>query len=420
MQKQGLLPGRDNEASITECYDVANNVLVESKANALKDRANGLKVLPFDNADEIIFPQSLINQAIEHNKEQQRYPWLQTSTEIRNLEQATAKLIWKNIIKKIRVKNDAQIFIDNAEDDIILNKLLIEGNSFAKSDYDTFINGEENPKDVDAEYSALYYSTEIAEHMSAMIQHEKISIINSEFWSDRFSTNANANTNKKTWNVFILFNSLKFDITYNDNNAIVVKLPREMPYPNAVALNNSANVFAANFSLHNGSSYIRCKLGYSKVPKTVPIDINEELMKIVNQYMVQDYKVLPLLVLLDEEDELGRGISEVVSQITSIEEKFSTIESIVSLSNKLSAKKINVDNILAETIKNDVLSQYEYGSFDDVATAVDSICNFKLYDINDNILKQGFARICENIGYVNTHIELLKIFNHLYRHKESQ
>ena len=408
MQRKGLLPGVDNENKVELHYDVVNNNIFEVKAVNLREHSNGIQIKQIDNESEIVFPRSIINEHLLMDKQTGRYQWLQTTTTIKNIEKHHGQLLWRNLNKKINITGKGRISVDGLENAPLINSLIINDEVFPISDYDQYIIEHEVPTDIDKDYTNIFYSDEIPEQLAQTLKKGKIALVDSNFWDKRYADNDN-----KDIKVQILFNCEKFKIQYNTIKTIILQVENAMPYSKCIALTDHNNLFGSKFTLYNDFGAITSTLGYSKKSIGDEICLQDILGSLIEQYKTQDLSILPLYLLLDDEENFLKSVPLVVQGLATIESKLAAIENLNIICSKITKKNVNLDVVLGGIAESEILSKGHYDTFNQVTRVFDQILMYSQFASSRSVVQASIVYILHNIDYViKDHLDTLNILSY--------
>lgn len=281
MQKRGLLPGTDRTDGVDITFNAYDNS-VEAGVGKYVQNQRGIAVKQIDETN-IVFPGPLVLEWLNKQKTAKLYQWLQSTTEIKNLETTEGKqpkILWKNNERKISVQKDGTITIDDFDAEAPEQRLLFS-DEFIRS-LQLEMPYEASKQSLDGFFDdtkEIFFAGNLAKKIQ--MATEKARLI--------FCKKIPENIEGKSKRLIVIYGGDGFACVINGKQ-MSITLSEAMPVPNAICITDTGNIFAAITPLHNGSLSTEFTIGYCK--KQSPLDSTGEIERIIRGHGRRDIRIL--------------------------------------------------------------------------------------------------------------------------------
>lgn len=327
MQMQGLLPGMTSEDTFIIYYDLCSGVL-RSDANIYTEKSTGIEVVDIQEAEDVEFPSSDIREwllSLQGEKRKKGMSWLTPTTTIFDIRSLETNLLWKNVSRKIELREGLEWKIVG-EDDQSINEITLEETEFA------YLDGfEELPKlsikNPDTEIKKIVPIEEVGALIKEAVLQDNLFCVDERYYYEK--ENKKLKPNSKL-SIGLVYGAEEFEIK-SDKKQIIIKMQEKLSEENGFYMNSSESIQVGIINVFAGSVSKEMPIAYVSLDNKT--DIKSELFRVVDDYYQKDYVVLFILL------ELGckELFLEYVSNLVEIEE---TISKKAKLIEDLNAKSI--------------------------------------------------------------------------------
>lgn len=413
LQSEGLLPGEDRNERVSFLSDVLEHKLELYNNNKLDSKAKGIKLVDFDenNEDEdikegdknyddskIIFDYNKAKEIIESYRDKDKFPWLQETSEIKDIIRGEHTILWSNIKDEIHLLEDGKIELKNRKESENINKIIIKNiNKIFTNNYDFELN--------DFDYSIfpnlvnIYASDRINEQLQNIFKNKDYIIINKKLYKDEIKTNAD---------FILIYGADDFSIDIN-NKKIYITLNEDMPLKNCIALNkDKTNINIANFNIHNDFGNGNIILGYAVNNKYS--NLTSIIKEIINKYQNKDRRILFVNLFIGGVDEFRNNILEIFNSKENFNE---AVDFLYEITNQ--AKEINLKDNNRETIINYILSyNKKANSIKNINTLIEYLKDVHSKLNNNDIISKLYISIIKKNNIISANLaDTNNLFNFL-------
>lgn len=380
MQKQGLLPGKDKPDNMVIYYDVISSHLFENVGNTYKEKPFGCEVIQLQDTDDVTFPSSKVRQLIldaQKEPHKRKYQWLQSTTQIRDLQSLDSKIMWKTVVKKLELGEGGLCKVQDAGDDAKISGLAFYDGVLPES-ADNSSLPEVIFDSPDEELKTLFFISEINGKLNENIKRDEKFVIDSNYWQDKMISNMSP----KNLSVIIVSNAKEFKVELV-GKSLRLQLTENVLPDKCVYLGNSELICAGLLRLHNPGGYKNLEVCYS--PKSKSYNFASVIMDIVDRYYKNDSRILMLLPVVGLNELMLEYVEKVINECQDIAGKAELLENIDSVYFTLFNKKAGLGNMIQRVFVGNVLDNKTFGNSEDVCKLIGQICQVKIYK-NDDVL----------------------------------
>ncbi|WP_157151824.1 hypothetical protein [Brachyspira sp. SAP_772] len=438
LQSEGLLPGEDGNERVSFLSDVLENKLELFNDNKLDKTPKGIKLVDFDKDDDlendlddeydynddfddddfddennsneedelenddnskIIFDYNRAKEIIESYKDKNKFPWLQATSEIKDIKRGIYTILWKNFNNEINLLENGKIELKDRKEDQNINKIVIENiNKIFTNNYDFKLN--------DFNYSKfsnllnIYTLDKINEQLKKILKNKDYIIINKKLYKDEIKTDAN---------LVLVYGDDSFNIDIN-NKKIYISMNEDMPLENCIALNkDKTNINIANFNVYNDFGNGNIVLGYAV--NNNHSNLTSIIKEIINKYQERDKRILLINLFIGGVDEFRNNMLEIFNSKEDFNEAFEFLYDITE-----QAKQINIKDDNIEKIINYILSyNKKANSIKNINTLIEYLKEiYSKVNNNNNIISKLYISIIKKNNIISSNLsDTNNLFNFL-------
>ena len=417
MQKDGLLPGAENDDRFSIVYLPHESRLIDKSVAGIKENPSGVVI--GEEEDEPPFPSGLIKEYLEnkrtgkHNR-RNAFNWLLETTTIHDINPVESNVCWIDQRKQLNVGPGMRCVIDGVDDDDIctdaLNKIEIpEASIFQEAPH-------VEVKDPDLEFKDIILPAELRRTVSEAVFRDEIYVIRESFAPNLdLSTQQFGKVNKKSKTVIVAGNTgFSYELVGKQS---IFHVPDTVIPEDAVYIGKGGSVHIGKVTVYTKQSNRDLPIAF------IPADEADELttvcIQIVEKHFLQTPEVLMLLCALGEENMIDEYITRAIAEKHTISEKTDYIAELNKLSSEAYGKRIvspdRLENIL---IDEEAIKQ----TCTDLKAVVDLLNEYrdvKLFQQNDDLFLSVMRKALPNVSPVESIHEIWDMWASLSGIKKS-
>ena len=405
MQRQGLLPGEDREDVISLLYDLLSETLFEGNVTKYSAGQSGLSLIDRDEVEESAYPASLIKSFLDRKKAKndKKYPWLQSTTTIKDLVESDRKILWKNTVKQINLGADGLCTIDGIENEeanalLFRNNMIDAINSNGELPYLNRIHIAEP----EAELREVFYGSQVIDKIREMVNVNVSSIISEEVWRNIITISPKAKRVDKPKNkknkvthhagIVIMDNAMSFSFE-EQQNQLIVHSPKRLLPENCLYMGDIGQVHAGIIDIHNSAGYESVEIGY--VPKKTVKNLGLCIMDLVEEHYSDDAKIVILINALRNDVLLQQYMYKVLNDMSSLNDKSDFVVDIEVSSKKSFNRTPNLDELKKKIFVSAIAENKVFNGVKGVTDVITQIKSLKIYERYTHLLREVIKTILE-------------------------
>ena len=417
MQKDGLLPGAENDDRFSIVFLPHDNRLVERSLAGIKENPSGVVIGEED--DEPPFPSGLIKEYLENKrsgkqKKRNAFSWLLETTTIHDINPVESSVCWIDQRKQLNVGPGMKCIIDGVDNDEICSNAL---DKIEIPDARIF---QEAPHievyDPDLEFKDIILPSELRRTISEAIFRDDVYVIreNTELNLDSQAQQF-GKVNKKNKTIIIAGNTgFSYELVGKQS---IFHIPDTVIPDDAVFIGKGGSVHIGKVTVHTQQSNRDLPIAF--IPAVEADELTTVCIQIVEKHYLQSPEVLLLLCALGEETLVDEYISRAVAEKQTIADKTDYISEINKLSSEAYGKRIispdRLENILIdeETIKRTCTDSKT------LIAQLNEYRDVKLFQQNDDLFLSVMRKALPNIKPPESIYEIWEIWRSVSEIKKS-
>lgn len=414
MQRDGLLPGKVSEDSLTITFDpIRQNLLAGNVNESYSDKATGIFVRELDTPGDISFPSALVMDYLETAKQNQRYKWITPTTEIHEVVPTNARVLWKNISTKLQVTANWKCYIDGDDDGSLAAKFLSHmAMELPATILDVLEIGELDP---DTDINNLIELTALSGYLNSQVRQDAFFIIDQSHFSQDVWTMPGCKV--KGLRVAIVEGAENTSVSLSGNR-LKVCIPDHLLDDGVLYRSEKTTVKIGLVHLNAAETTKDAIFAF------VPVDnIHEPLTSVVygvvDKYSVEYPQMLYLLLENSEKNRFYDAVKDAVRRLDSLEARQVFLEAInrdgLQIYNK---KLLSQDQYSAMLIDEDKIKA-QISNFNDLERVISEYSNIQVIRSNDELLRSVVRTALESKTEPQSIDELWHLWKHLQSVKKS-
>ena len=347
---------------------------------------------------KIIFDYNKAKEIIESYRDKDKFPWLQETSEIKDISRGVYKIFWENIKNEINLLEDGKIELKDRKEVENINKIIIENiNKIFTNNYDFELNNF-NYNNF-SNLLNIYKLDKINEQLEKIFKNKDYIIINKKLYKYKIKTDAD---------LVLIYGADDFNIVIN-NKKIYITINEDMPLENCIALNkDKTNINIANFNVHNDFGNGNIVLGYAV--NNNHSNLTSIIKEIINKYQDKDKRILFVNLFIGGIDEFRNNILEIFN---SKENFYEAVDFLYEITNQ--AKEINLKDNNRETIINYILSyNKKSNSIKNINTLIEYLKDVHSKLNNNDIISKLYISIIKKNNIMSANLsDTNNLFNFL-------
>lgn len=391
MQVQGLLPGVSSEETFSIYYDLVDKLL-KGETNLYKEEATGIHIIDIDDPYDAEFPEGMIREwfsKIQNDKKQNILNWLRATTKIESINQLSANLYWKNIIRKVELVDGMKWKISGMDDqyidEISLKKFVVPYTDELKNLPSIDIK---NPDD---EIKKLVSIDEINNLIGEFIKNDDLFCVEAKYYQDVKITQPN----KKNIRIGIVFGADKFEVK-KSKMQLIIRIPDYELNNQGLYFNTNNSVKACITTVSAGEIFKDIPIAY--IPKEYKNNLPNTIANIVAKYYTQDNIILFALYELGLKDLFLEYVSSIISENKELANKAKIIESFNEKSKDFYGK-----NAILATDKEKFLIDEDYiikysKNIENAKKIINDYAQINTFKQDDSLFQKMMQIVIEHVG----------------------
>ena len=417
MQKDGLLPGAENDNRFSIVFLQHEDRLIEGTVAGIKENPNG--VIIGDEDEEPPFPAGLIREYLEKKRSTRRnkrnaFSWLLETTTIHDITPISTKVCWIDQRKEVNVGPGMICSIDGVDDEQLVSDAL---DRIEVPEAKIF---QEAPlievNDPDLEFKDIILPAELRKTVSESVFRDDIYIIRDSFAPNIDMTPQQTGKSNKRIKTIIIAGNTGFSYELVGKQSIFHISDSVLP-EDAIFIGRSGSVHIGKVTVH--TQQIQKDLPIAFIPSNETDELVTICIQIVEKHFMQTPEVLLLLCALDEESLVDEYIRRAVTEKQTISEKTEYIAAINKITSEAYGKRIvsadRLENILIdeEAIKRSCTDSKA------LITLLNEYRDVKMFQQNDDLFLSVLRKALPNIKPVESIREIWDIWSALASIKNS-
>lgn len=404
MQVHGLLPGTTTEDIFTIYYDLISEALRDD-ANIYKEDPTGIKVIDIEDASDAEFPSSAIREwilSIQRDKKKNRMNWLTPTTRIEDITSLDATLLWKNVSRKVELKEGLVWKIVGEENQSVDEITLSERK---------FIYPEEFvdlPRiiidDPDKEIKSIVPITEVNSMIKKLTMKDDLFCVNEKYYFEMRQEQSNS---KKKIRIGVVYGATEFEVS-NKSKQIIIKIKDNLSLESGLYVNAKENVQVGVITVSAGSISKDMPVAY--IPENSQADFISEMIRVVNNYYEKDYLVLFILTELGRKALFLEYVSKLIGKEETISKKVDIIEAINTKSIAFYNQKIISAMDRERLLVNETYIVRKAGTVEGAIAIIDEYSTINAFTQDENLFQRIIKIILENLGSQDELDDIWKIW----------
>lgn len=416
MQRQGLLPGEDREDVISLLYDFLSETLFEGSVTKYSAIQSGLSLIDRDEVEESAYPASSIKLFLDGKKAKsdKKYPWLQSTTTIKDLVESDRKILWKNTVKQFDLGADGLCTIDGIENEEA-NALL-----FKNDIIDTINSNGELPylnrihiADPGTELKEVFYGSQVIDKIREMVNVNVISIILEEVWRNNITIEPKAKKQKKSKDkknkftnhagIVIIDDAMSYSFE-EQHDQLIIKSPKRLLPENCLYMGDMGQVYAGIIDIHNSAGYESIEIGY--IPKKAERNLGICIMELVEEHYREDNKIVILINALRNDMLLQDYMYKVLDDMSSLNDKSDFVVDMEVSSKKTFDRTPNLDELKKKIFISTITENKVFNGVKGAVDIIEQIKPLKIYERYTHLLREAIKNILEKTMGIENFKEL--------------
>lgn len=417
MQLKGLLPGREKEDFLEVFYNPNTGQLeniTEFVQKSLKDEPTEIATLSIDDEDDFEYPYSMIRDKIQ-NQSSREIRWIQSNTEIRDIQEYERDLLWRITSKNIHLVKDGQFIIEDDQSSIISEnvfKAFVDKNNIGLPIhlYNRFAINKIS--DVDTEFKALLEIPDLKNLLTEINTNTSSICFQDKEILDAFGFPYDMKISSGGQRIQVLFNCKKNCVEYSGGAGVRLEITEKFPYEEYVVLNEKHSVGMGYFQIYSNESKECVFLGYEKtcINAIQLIKLLEEV--IYNHRDVNEF--LPVLLRLRKNPTLMQILEDRISSESDLASYIELLKYITDVAvQNLGIKKneFNFNSLLSKANKQFILDRIDASTLNGIDMMLNEIAEYPLLSKSETVSQETVKHILQTVNSIQKYsdvVELLK------------
>ena len=345
MQRDGLLPGVTSEDTFEIMYDQRKKELVNESPARYTEKPAGT-ALPMD--DEPFFPAFQISEMLREvqqkgDKGRGRFPWMEPTTTISDIEPDETQLLWRNMSKTLDVGSGLECSLEDINEPALTAQVLAE--MAADSPAELADLPPAKISDPDKEIQALYPPDKAAPVVNERLKSDLLFIAAQGLVREE-SIGTSRSQKGKQPGIALIDGCEALDVTLR-NGQLIVRIPERLLPDICAYMAPAFELCLGKFALRAGEAAYEIPLGFSLPVPGMQVD--ELACQIAREYGEQDHRLALILYVLRPKDEFSAYVRNTCQTFGTIQEKAAYLDALNQAGRQLCGQATTV--IAAETTR---------------------------------------------------------------------
>ncbi len=408
MQKNGLLPGTENDDHFSIAFLPKENRLIDTSAVGIKEYPSG--IIPDEKEAEYPFPSGLIRDYLESKRsgklhKRNAFSWLLETTTIHDISPIKSDICWIDQRKQLNVGPGMKCTIEGIDDDELCATAL---DNIEIPETSVFQNAPHvDVYDPDLEFKSIILPAEFHKTVSEAIFRDEIYLIHDSFSPNPDPSSLQFEKNSKKSKTIIIAGNTGFSYELVGRQSIF-HVPDTLVPKDAVYIGKGGSVHIGKITVCTKES--KRDLPIAFIPADEADELSTVCFQLVENHFLQSPEVLLLLNALGYEQLIDEYITRAIVKNETISEKADYLSRINSLSSEAYGKRIasldRLENILIdeESIKCSCTDSKA------LITLLHECRNVKLFQQNDDLFLSLLRKTLPNIKPVDSIYEIWNLW----------
>lgn len=417
MQKDGLLPGAENDNRFSIVFLQHEDRLIESAVSGIKETPNGIKIGEED--EEPPFPAGLIREYLEKKRSTKRnkkntFSWLLETTTIHDITPVSSSVCWIDKRKEIHVGPGMICSIEGIDDEALCSDAL---NSIEVPEAKIF---QEAPlievRDPDLEFKDIILPAELRRTISESIFNDELYIIRDSFTPNiDLTTQQTGRSNKRSKTIIIAGESgFSYELVGKQR---IIHVPENILPEDAIFVGKSGSVHVGKVTVHTRQTQRDIPIAF--IPSDEANELSTICIQIVERHFRQNPEALVLLYSLGEDNLIDEYIRRSIAEKKSISDKTDYISAINKITSEAYGKRI----VSSDQLENILIDEESIKTLCTDSNSLVALLNeyrdIKMFQQNDDLFLSLLRKAIPNIRPVETIRQIWDIWATLASIKKS-
>ena len=416
MQLQGRLPGANAEDTVSVCFDIAEQK-IKDDAGLYKEIPTGIRVYDITSPGSVDFPVAAINgwlRSQQQSKPKNRMAWLTPTTNIREINSLDARILWKNISRKIEIVAGRRWKVsgmdDERLDEIVLNNTDLS-QPLAGDDLPllTITEPDEELEQLAPYSEANFLIGEIINNTDSFITEEKYY---------RIKTTEQQKAKMKKTRIIILYGAEKLQIDIGEGK-LIVRIPDKEMGCAGLFTSGDVTVRAGIISVFAGEASKDVPVAY--IPVSSNVGLLDIAASVVEKYYGEDLRAALVLYGFGDKESFIDFLERAIERVDGIGQKAKIIASINEAGRSCFLDKKNP--ITSSDYERLLVSEtYIAERSNNVEGAINVITEYagvNAIKLDDVLFLRIIDLAIDSMGVQNDIEEIWKLWQHIYQLKKS-